>query len=78
MQARGLPPQFPADRVEEALDYEYVRLGGTEQFLLPVHSEALSCERGTNSCSRNVIDFRDYKKFTADTNITFDEAPPDK
>jgi hypothetical protein len=37
-----------------------------------VHSEALSCERGTSFCTRNVIDFRNYKKFGADTSITFD------
>jgi hypothetical protein len=50
---------------------------GDAKFLLPVHSEALSCERGTNGCSRNSIDFRNYRKFSADTNITFD-APQDK
>jgi hypothetical protein len=44
-----------------------------------VHSEALSCERGTSDCSRNVIEFRNYKKFGADTNIIFDTPDvPDK
>jgi hypothetical protein len=28
--------------------------------------------RGTGECSRNVIEFRNYKKFGADTSITFD------
>jgi hypothetical protein len=46
-------------------------IGGT-RFLLPVHSEDLSCERGTSDCNRNVIEFRNYKKFGADTSITFD------
>ena len=39
----------------------------------PIHSEALSCGRGTSTCTRNVIEFRNYKKFTADTSITFDD-----
>jgi hypothetical protein len=62
--------------VESAIDYDFVAIGDAK-FLLPVHSEALDCERGTKSCSRNVIDFRDYKKFTADTSISFDDAAPD-
>jgi len=77
--ARNMPKTFRLDTVESSIDYDYVPIGDGN-FLLPVHSEALDCERGTNSCSRNVIEFRDYKKFTADTNISFDDpaAPPGK
>jgi hypothetical protein len=77
MAARTLPRTFQLDTVESAIDYDYVPIGDGK-FLLPVHSEALSCERGTNSCSRNVIDFSDYKKFTAETRISFDDAAPEK
>jgi hypothetical protein len=77
MAARNMPRTFPLDTVESAVDYDYVPIGDGK-FLLPVHSEALSCDRGKNSCSRNVIEFRNYKKFTADTSITFDDAAPDK
>jgi len=73
MQARNVPTEFPMDTVESAADYEYVRIGGTQQFLLPVHSETLSCQRGTNLCSRNVIDFRNYKKYAGEASITFDK-----
>jgi len=76
MQARGLPSQFPSDHVETALDYEYVRLGGTEQFLLPVHSENLACQRGSALCSKNSIDFRNYHKYTGESTIEFHEAKP--
>jgi hypothetical protein len=71
MSARNMPRAFPLDAVESAVDYDFVLLGD-KKFLLPVHSEALSCERGTRICSRNVIDFRNYKKYGADTSITFD------
>lgn len=71
MQARGLPNDFAADHVESATDYQYVRLGGTQQFLLPVHAETLSCQRGTQYCSRNLIDFRNYHKYTGESSIEF-------
>ncbi len=70
MGAERMPGSFPLDQVEWAVDYDYVSIG-EGRYLLPVHSETLSCERGTNQCSRNVIDFRNYRKFTADTSITF-------
>jgi hypothetical protein len=74
LEARNMPRGFPLDTVESAVDYDYVNIGG-DRFLLPVHSEALSCERGTSLCDRNVIDFRNYKKFGADTSITFEPTP---
>jgi hypothetical protein len=70
MQAVDMPRSFALDDVESAVDYDYVMIGG-EKYLLPVHSEALSCVRGTAECTRNVIEFRNYKKFGADTSITF-------
>ena len=71
MQALGFPDAFPTDHVESATDYEYIRLGDAKQYLLPVHAETLSCQRGTNVCSRNVIDFRNYHKYTGESTITF-------
>jgi len=69
--ARNIPRGFPLDTVESAVDYDYVMISGTK-YLLPVHAESLSCERGTSGCGRNVIEFRNYRKFGADTSITFD------
>jgi hypothetical protein len=69
--ARNIPKTFPLDTVESAIDYDYVMISGNK-YLLPVHAESLSCERGTTGCSRNVIEFRNYRKFGADTSITFD------
>ena len=68
--AEKMPRSFPLDTVESAIDYDFVLIGDGK-YLLPVHSEALSCRRGTGDCTRNVIEFRNYKKFTAETNITF-------
>lgn len=70
LSAQKIPRAFPLDTVESAVDYDYVLIGDGK-YLLPVHSEALSCRRGTGECTRNVIDFRNYKKFGAETSITF-------
>jgi hypothetical protein len=70
-QAQGFPEDFPTDDVESAIDYQYTRLGDAKQYLLPVHAENLSCQRGTNNCSHNVIDFRNYHKYSGESNITF-------
>ncbi len=79
LSARNMPRSFPLDQVESSVDYDYVLIGD-EKYLLPTHSEALSCMRGTSDCSRNTIEFRNYKKFGADTSITFDvpDAPGQK
>jgi hypothetical protein len=68
-QARGLPAQFPIDTAEIATDWEFVKLGGSE-YVLPVHAESLICQRGS-SCYRNTIDFRNYRRFGSESNITF-------
>jgi len=79
MTAKNMPSSFPLDQVESATDYDFVMISDGK-FLLPVHSEALSCTRGTSLCSKNQIDFRNYKKFGADTSISFeaDDAPKKK
>ncbi len=71
MQARRMPEEFPLDTVETAVDYQYIRLGGPDLFLLPVHAEVLACQRGSSYCSRNAIDFRNYHRYTGESSITF-------
>jgi len=64
--------QQAADHVESATDYQYIRLGDAKQYLLPVHAETLTCQRGSDLCSRNTIDFRNYRKYSGESTITFD------
>ncbi len=71
MQAVKIPVEFPDDTTEMALDYDYVTLGGTDKFLLPTKAEILSCQRGTNSCGRNTIEFRNYHRYSGESTITF-------
>jgi hypothetical protein len=74
MEASNLPRLFPFDTVEAATDYDFIRLAAAEQeFLLPADAEVLNCERGSTACSRNRIEFHNYRKFDTATSITFDK-----
>ncbi len=72
-QGKPMPPLFPFDTIETSADYDFIRLGTAGPFLLPVEAEVLSCQRGTSVCNRNKIEFRNYRKFEAESNITFDK-----
>ncbi|MBZ5608333.1 MAG: hypothetical protein LAP38_08750 [Acidobacteriia bacterium] len=73
MQAREVPEEFPRATVETAVDYDYITLGTPQKFLLPVRAEVLSCARGSNECERNVIEFRNYHKFSGESIIKFNQ-----
>ena len=64
----GVPPSFPIQDVSLALDYEYNRVGDAD-YLLPLEFELRSRER--NLLVKNDVDYDNYRKFTAESNITF-------
>jgi hypothetical protein len=74
-QARSMPLLFPFDTTESATEYDFIRLATPESFLLPVDAEVLSCVRGTSTCARNRIEFRNYRKFGAESSVTFEAKP---
>jgi hypothetical protein len=61
---------LPYDKAESTLEYGFVTIDG-KSYLLPVHSENLACMRGRADCTRNEIAFQNYRKFTAESNVTF-------
>jgi len=71
----NMPKLFPFDTVETVTDYDFIPLAAGQKYLLPIDAEVLSCLRGTSLCSRNRIDFRNYRKFGAESSITFDGKP---
>jgi hypothetical protein len=74
--ARNLPRNFPLDTAESSIDYDFVMIG-EQKVLLPAQADSLSCSRGTPDCTKNHTEFHNYRKFGADTNITF-EGTTDK
>jgi hypothetical protein len=68
--AVGIPRDFGFDKQVSSLEYGFVSIEG-RSYLLPVQSINEACGTGTSNCSRNRIEFRNYRKFSTDSNITF-------
>jgi hypothetical protein len=74
MKAADIPLEFPFQRVEAEVDYGPVVLPAGRYFL-PERAQNVSCNE-PRSCSRNVIEFRNYHKYIGESSISFD-APSD-
>jgi hypothetical protein len=73
--ADGIPADYPLQDESMILDYEYTRIGDHD-YLLPLEFE-LRLREG-RQLVRNDVKYEDYKKFAADTKITFDAPAADK
>ena len=67
MMSREFPHDFAAQSVAHSTEYSAVEIGG-QQFLLPARSLVEACS-GKGRCQRSVIEFRNYRKFTAESTI---------
>ena len=70
--ATSFPDDFEFNRVELVLEYGLVRISG-KLVLLPVRSENIICQSASTYCSRNELNFRNYRKFGAESAITFEK-----
>ncbi len=73
LDAEDIPTYFPVQSARTQLDYEYAEISGST-FLLPLRAEVKM--REGKLLVRNDIEFRNYRKFGADTSITFDTPEP--
>jgi hypothetical protein len=73
-QQAEIPESFPITASESTVDYEFAAVGG-RQFLLPSH--AFVRTKSGRFVAENNVEFRQYRKFQTEANITFD-PPPDK
>lgn len=76
MQAVNLPGDYPLDVSEWVVEYGSVKLG-TKEFLVPVKAEVLACWRGSARCSRNSTEFRNYQRFTGESDLYLTESTVD-
>lgn len=67
--AEDIPLDFPVRHAQTRLDYDYADIGG-RQFLLPYRGEVRM--EGGEVFSKNLLDFLHYKKYSADSEITYD------
>jgi hypothetical protein len=74
--AVDIPRSFPVNSAEETLDYDLVEIGG-QQYVCPLMAKVyLTAGRDK---TKNEIEFRNYRKFGTESNITYDinpNAPP--
>src|SRR5215469_1715006 len=63
-----IPAGFPITLSENAVDYDWVTIGG-ERYLLPVHAELLMGRDADRLYMKNSIEFRNYHKFEGDVKI---------
>ena len=67
---QAMPSSFPFEKAESIVDYDFVRIDQGSH-LLPSHAGNMICKRGPGVCTRNEIEFRNYKKFTSESQIKF-------
>ncbi len=67
--AQDIPADFPIRHAQERLDYDYADVGG-KPYLLPYRGELIM--EGEEVFSKNLLDFLHYKKYSADSAITYD------
>lgn len=73
LEAENIPVGFPVRKAETVLDYAFEDISGSE-FLVPQKSTTDMSADGV--LTRNEIEFRLYRKYSADAAITYD-LPPD-
>jgi hypothetical protein len=66
-----IPLSFPVQDVDQTVDYDYQEISG-QTFLLPLRSQVQM--RDGHIASLNEIEWRQYRKYSADTSITFDSS----
>jgi hypothetical protein len=72
LNADNIPATFPVKMATTILDYDYTDISG-HQFLLPLKSETQMSADGV--LSRNDTEFRLYRKYSAESGITYDITP---
>jgi|ERR1035437_991365 hypothetical protein len=73
-QQAEIPQGFPINVNESTVDYEFAAVAG-KQYLLPTHAYVKT--RSGKYLAENNVEFREYRKFQSEANITF-APPPDK
>jgi hypothetical protein len=69
--AINIPPDFPITRSDGSTDYDLADIGG-RKYWLPIRAEVLLIEGGAKLHTKNVIEFKKYRKFEAEVRIVPD------
>lgn len=67
--ALSIPDDFPVSRMEATLQYGFAAIE-QKTYLLPAGGEMTACMNG-GACTRNVLEFRNFRKFQAESSVKF-------
>jgi len=70
MKADDIPSDFPMQEAQSRLDYDFVEISG-QPYLLPLRARVWL--REGRMLARNEVEFRLYRRFSAEATISFDE-----
>jgi hypothetical protein len=70
--AVSIPPEFPITRAEGSVEYDLAEIAG-RKYWLPLRAEMLLVQGASKMHSRNVIEFKRYRKFEAEVKLVSDE-----
>jgi hypothetical protein len=73
LEADGVPPSFPIQQVSSTLDYDSAEIG-EQQYVLPLR--AVMRMREGRALFKNEVEFRLYRKFSAEASISFETPEP--
>jgi hypothetical protein len=74
LECDSIPADFPVQQVSEVMDYDFVKIGG-QRYVLPLKVDMRSRE-APRDLVWNEIEFHLYRKFGADSSISFDPLDP--
>jgi hypothetical protein len=66
----GMPRDYPLSKAASVMEYAFVKID-QKTYLLPAKGENVGCFSGSGTCKRNVIEFRNYRKFEAESKVKF-------
>lgn len=69
IRAVEIEPKFPLKAMEQTIEYAHVQAGDLSNLLVPVRSETITCDRSDPECHRNVLDFKDWRKFVVKSRV---------
>jgi hypothetical protein len=73
-EAESIPLGFPVTAQSSMTDYDYANVGD-RRFLLPLRVD--NRMKTSQLYFKNVVEFKDYRKFTGESTISFDVPDPD-
>lgn len=76
MEGISMPSTYPVSAVETVLEYGPIRIDG-KMYTLPSSSQNLACFRFQPGCVMNELEFRNYRKFGAESTISTTESTVD-